>query len=103
MMQFAGHSAPQRDRARAPMTAAAHNNCHTTDDELCQPLCGRGATAHEQPRARDTRPILPPMPRPTIAITCSVGDIRSGDWDEHAAFAPIAYVRAVQRAGARAI
>jgi putative glutamine amidotransferase len=43
------------------------------------------------------------MPRPTIAITCSVGDIRSGDWDEHAAFAPIAYVRAVQRAGARAI
>jgi putative glutamine amidotransferase len=41
--------------------------------------------------------------RPTIAITCSVGDIRSGDWDEHAAFSPIAYVRAVQRAGARAI
>jgi putative glutamine amidotransferase len=43
------------------------------------------------------------MPRPTIAITCSVGDIRSGEWDEHAAFSPIAYVRAVQRAGARAI
>ncbi|MDP1850605.1 MAG: gamma-glutamyl-gamma-aminobutyrate hydrolase family protein [Solirubrobacteraceae bacterium] len=43
------------------------------------------------------------MPRPTIAITCSVGDIRSGDWDEHAAFSPMAYVRAVQRAGARAI
>jgi len=41
--------------------------------------------------------------RPTIAITCSVGDIRSGEWDEHAAFSPIAYVRAVQRAGARAI
>ena len=43
------------------------------------------------------------MTRITIAITCSVGDIRSGDWDEHAAFSPIAYVRAVQRAGARAI
>ena len=41
--------------------------------------------------------------RPTIGITCSVGDIRSGDWDEHAAYSPIAYVRAVQRAGARAI
>lgn len=41
--------------------------------------------------------------RPTIAITCSVGDIRSGEWDEHAAFSPIAYVRAVHRAGARAI
>ena len=44
------------------------------------------------------------MPRrPTIGITCSVGDIRSGDWDEHAAFSPVAYVRAVQRAGARAV
>ena len=43
------------------------------------------------------------MGRPTIAITCSVGDIRSGAWDEHAAYSPIAYVRAVQRAGARAI
>ena len=43
------------------------------------------------------------MARPTIGITCSVGDIRSGEWDEHAAFSPIAYVRAVQRAGARAI
>ena len=41
--------------------------------------------------------------RPTIGITCSVGDIRSGNWDEHAAFSPIAYVRAVQRAGARAL
>jgi putative glutamine amidotransferase len=41
--------------------------------------------------------------RPTIAITCSVGDIRSGEWDEHAAFSPVAYVRAVQHAGARAI
>ncbi|HEV2774836.1 MAG TPA: gamma-glutamyl-gamma-aminobutyrate hydrolase family protein [Solirubrobacteraceae bacterium] len=41
--------------------------------------------------------------RPTIAITCSVGDIRSGEWDEHAAFTPMAYVRAVQRAGGRAI
>lgn len=45
----------------------------------------------------------PDMSRPTIAITCSVGDIRSGEWDEHAAFSPSAYVRAVQRAGARAI
>jgi putative glutamine amidotransferase len=43
------------------------------------------------------------MARPTIGITCSVGDIRSGEWDEHAAYSPIAYVRAVQRAGARAI
>ncbi|HEV2787691.1 MAG TPA: gamma-glutamyl-gamma-aminobutyrate hydrolase family protein [Solirubrobacteraceae bacterium] len=43
------------------------------------------------------------MTRPTIGITCSVGDIRSGEWDEHAAFSPIAYVRAVQRAGARAL
>ena len=43
------------------------------------------------------------MVRPTIGITCSVGDIRSGEWDEHAAFSPIAYVRAVQRAGARAL
>jgi putative glutamine amidotransferase len=43
------------------------------------------------------------MSRPTIGITCSVGDIRSGDWDEHAAYSPIAYVRAVQRAGARAL
>ncbi|MEA2193615.1 MAG: putative glutamine amidotransferase [Solirubrobacteraceae bacterium] len=43
------------------------------------------------------------MARPTIGITCSVGDIRSGAWDEHAAFSPIAYVRAVQRAGARAV
>ena len=41
--------------------------------------------------------------RPTIAITCSVGDIRSGRWEEHAAYSPITYVRAVQRAGARAI
>ena len=41
--------------------------------------------------------------RPTLGITCSVGDIRSGDWDEHAAFSPFAYIRAVQHAGARAI
>ena len=41
--------------------------------------------------------------RPTIAITCSVADIRSGEWDEHAAFSPVAYVRAVQRAGGRAV
>ena len=43
------------------------------------------------------------MGRPTIGITCSVGDIRSGNWDEYAAFSPYAYVRAVQRAGARAV
>jgi len=43
------------------------------------------------------------MTRPTIGITCSVGDIRSGAWDEHAAYSPCAYVRAFQRAGARAI
>lgn len=41
--------------------------------------------------------------RTTIGITCSVGDIRSGEWDEHAAFSPFAYIRAVRRAGARAI
>ena len=41
--------------------------------------------------------------RPTIGITCSVGDIHTSGWDEHAAFSPIAYVRAVQRAGARAV
>ncbi len=41
--------------------------------------------------------------RPSIGITCSVSDITSGAWDEHAAFSPVAYIRAVQRAGARAI
>ena len=41
--------------------------------------------------------------RPTIGITCSIAAIRSGAWDEHAAFSPVAYVRAVQRAGARAL
>ena len=41
--------------------------------------------------------------RPTIGITCTVGAIRSGAWDEHAAFSPFAYVRSVQHAGARAI
>lgn len=41
--------------------------------------------------------------RPTIGITCSVGAIRSGEWDEYAAFSPFAYIRAVQHAGARAI
>jgi putative glutamine amidotransferase len=43
------------------------------------------------------------MSRPTIGITCSISDIRSGGWDEHAAFSPVAYLRAVQRAGARAM
>ncbi len=43
------------------------------------------------------------MTRPTIGITCTEGDIRSGEWDEHAAFSPLGYVRAVQRAGARAL
>ena len=43
------------------------------------------------------------MTRPTIGITCAVGDIKSGSWDEHAAFSPFAYIRSVQRAGARAI
>ena len=41
--------------------------------------------------------------RPTIGITCTVADIHSGGWDEHAAFSPMSYVRAVQRAGARAV
>jgi putative glutamine amidotransferase len=41
--------------------------------------------------------------RPTIGITCTVADIHSGGWDEHAAFSPMTYVRAVQRAGARAV
>ena len=41
--------------------------------------------------------------RPTIGITCSAGDIHAAGWDEHAAYSPTAYVRAVQRAGARAV
>ncbi len=43
------------------------------------------------------------MTRPTIGITCSIADIRAGSWDEHAAFSPVAYMRSVQRAGARAV
>jgi putative glutamine amidotransferase len=87
-MRFADSSRTQRDSAQPQR-----------DRAQTHPAV---ATRHPPPAARE-RPILPPMPRPTIAITCSVGDIRSGDWDEHAAFSPIAYVRAVQRAGARAI
>lgn len=41
--------------------------------------------------------------RPTIGITCSTGDIHAAGWDEHAAYSPTAYVRAVQRAGGRAL
>ena len=41
--------------------------------------------------------------RPAIGITCAVADIHTSGWDEHAAFSPVAYVRAVQRAGARAV
>ena len=41
--------------------------------------------------------------RPTIGITCSSGDIHAAGWDEHAAYSPTAYVRAVQRAGGRAL
>lgn len=48
------------------------------------------------------RPIVPSI-RPSIAITCTIADIHAGGWDERAAFSPIAYVRAVQRAGARAV
>ncbi|MEJ7894864.1 MAG: gamma-glutamyl-gamma-aminobutyrate hydrolase family protein [Solirubrobacteraceae bacterium] len=43
------------------------------------------------------------MARPTIGITCSVLDIHAAGWDERAAFSPMAYVQAVQRAGARAV
>jgi putative glutamine amidotransferase len=41
--------------------------------------------------------------RPTVGITCSVADIVTDGWEEHAAFSPMSYVRAVQRAGARAV
>ncbi len=41
--------------------------------------------------------------RPAIGITSTVGDIHASGWDEHAAFSPFAYIRAVQRAGARAV
>ena len=41
--------------------------------------------------------------RSTIGVTCSVADIHAGGWDERAAFSPLAYVSAVQRAGARAL
>jgi putative glutamine amidotransferase len=43
------------------------------------------------------------MSRPTIGITCTIAGIHSGGWETRAAFSPVAYVRAVQRAGARAI
>jgi len=48
------------------------------------------------------RPIVTTI-RPAIGITCTIADIHTGGWDEHAAFSPVAYVRAVQRAGARAV
>jgi len=41
--------------------------------------------------------------RPTVGITSSVADITAQGWEEHAAFSPLSYVRAVQRAGARAV
>jgi putative glutamine amidotransferase len=40
---------------------------------------------------------------PTIGITASVEMVTSGDWTELSATVPFAYVRAVQRAGARAV
>ena len=43
------------------------------------------------------------MTRLSVGITCAVGDIKSGSWDEYAAFSPFAYIRSVQRAGARAL
>lgn len=43
------------------------------------------------------------MRRPTIGITCTIGEIHAGGWDEYAAFSPHAYVRAVQQAGGRAV
>ena len=48
------------------------------------------------------RPIVRTI-RPAIGITSTIADIHAGGWDEHAAFSPVAYVRAVQRAGARAV
>lgn len=41
--------------------------------------------------------------RPTVGITCTVADIVSDGWEEHAAFSPMTYVNAVRRAGARAV
>jgi putative glutamine amidotransferase len=41
--------------------------------------------------------------RPTIGITASVEMVTSGDWEELSAAVPFTYVRAVQRAGGRAI
>jgi putative glutamine amidotransferase len=41
--------------------------------------------------------------RPTIGITASVETVTSGDWTELSAAVPFAYVRAVQRAGGRAV
>lgn len=52
--------------------------------------------------AMAARPIVTTI-RPSIGITCTIADIHAGGWDEHAAFSPVAYVRAVQRAGARAV
>jgi putative glutamine amidotransferase len=41
--------------------------------------------------------------RPTVGITTSTEEIVAAGWDETAAFSPLSYVRAVQRAGARAV
>ena len=43
------------------------------------------------------------MSRPTVGITTSTEQIVAAGWTETAAFSPVAYIRAVQRAGARAI
>jgi putative glutamine amidotransferase len=41
--------------------------------------------------------------RPTVGITTSISDVVTGEWNEHAAFSPTTYLRAVQRAHARAV
>jgi putative glutamine amidotransferase len=41
--------------------------------------------------------------RPTVGVTASLETVRYADWADPAAFVPLAYARAVQRAGARAL
>lgn len=43
------------------------------------------------------------MRRPVVGITTSLERLRFGPWDEPAAFSPVSYVTAVQRAGGTAV
>jgi putative glutamine amidotransferase len=44
-----------------------------------------------------------PRDRVTVGVTASTGDITAGAWTDPSAYSPLSYVRAVQRAGARAV